>query len=111
MVKLSGSGYFNEVLPPNSGNAVSFEISASTTATEVKSGASRLAARRGVFIKNYSDTVMLWGFSDSSCYIPLEAETTGGDGGQIWVDVGDNQSVYIKTVAGSGKTAACAEVV
>lgn len=106
-----GSGYFNEPLPPNSGNAVSFTISASTSATEVKSGSNRLDKRRGIYLQNQSDTVVKWGFSSSTCYNKLAADTDAdGNGGHIWLDIGDNQAVYLQAESGSGKTVACNEV-
>jgi hypothetical protein len=109
---LQGSGYYNEVLPPNTGEAISFAESCSTTAIEVKNGSNRLEQRRGVFLQNRSDVVILWGFSSSSCVIPLSAESTSGsgDGGRIFIDVGDQQSIYVKTASGSSKTLACAEI-
>jgi len=110
MSYVSGDGYFNEVKPPNSGNAVSFTESIGTTAVEVRSGASRLEKRRGVYLKNNSDTVMLWGFSNTTCYIPLAAITSGGDGGEIWVDVGDQQAIWVQVAAGSGKELTAAEI-
>jgi len=112
MPEIVGSGYYCEVLPANSGNAVSFTISASTSATEVKASSNRLNGRRGVLLKNRSDVVVLWGFSSTTCYFPLEAEssTSSGDGGSAYVEVGDNQGLYIITASGSSKTVACAEV-
>lgn len=112
MVTVNGSGYFSEILPPNSGLAVGFTVNASGSATEVKNGSNRLAGRRGIYLKNRSDVPVLWGYASDSCVFPLEAESSAsaGDGGSIYIDVGDNQGVYVQASSGSGKTVACAEV-
>lgn len=109
---LLGSGYYNEVLPPNTGGSLSFTESTSTTALEVKGGSVRLSGRRGVYLKNRSDVVIYWGFTDSTCVIPLNAESSAGagDGGEIWIDVGDNQPLWVLSASGSSKIIACAEV-
>jgi|SRR5882672_1552368 len=71
-----------------------------------------LHGRKGLYIKNTSDVVLLWGFSSTSCIIPLATESAPGkaDGGDIWIDVGENQNVYILAISGSSKTAALAEL-
>ena len=78
-----------------------------TTATEVKHGSGRLTGRRGVYIKNTSTVVLYWGFTDASSgaevVFPLSKETAAGDGtgGEIWIDVGDAQAIFIKAASGS----------
>jgi hypothetical protein len=113
MVGVYPNSYYNEPLPPNQGASLSFEITnLGTSAQEVKSGGSRLSGRRGVFIKNRSDVVLKWGFSDTTCTFPLYSESGSalGDGGEIWIDVGDKQAIWIKTVSGSNKTFSGGEI-
>jgi hypothetical protein len=112
-MELVGSGYFNEVIPPNTGNAASFTLSVgSVTATEVKASTNRLTDRRGVFIKNRSTVAILWGFSNSTAYNPLEGESASGagNGGSIFIEVGDKQAVYVIAASGSGNTVSGAEL-
>lgn len=101
------------VEPINSGEAVSGSLtSIGTSAVEVKIGSARLLGRRGVYIKNTSTAVLLWGYTSGACVFPLSKETAAGDGtgGDIWIDVGDQQPVYIKAASGSSNTAAIGEL-
>lgn len=108
MVEKYESGYYNEVLPPNSGGSVTDTITVTTTAQEIKSGSSRLSNRRGVYLQNQSTLTMLWGFDSTDCLMKLAPDTdTDGNGGTIWIDVGDNQPIYIKVASGSGTLAFC----
>lgn len=83
-----------------------------TTAVEVIVGSAKLAGRRGVYIKNTSTAVLFWGFASSACVFPLSKETAAGDGtgGEIWIDVGDAQAIFIKAASGSSNTAAIGEL-
>lgn len=83
-----------------------------TTATEVFYDSVRLPGRRGVYIKNTSTVVLYWGFASAACVFPLSKETAAGDGtgGEIWIDVGDAQPVFIKAASGSSNTAAIGEL-
>lgn len=111
MPRVDGSGAFTEVISPNTGESVSFTISSSTTATEVKNGSNRLSHRRGIYLQNQSAVVVKWGFSSSTCYNYLAPDSsTDGSGGQIWIDIGDNQAIYVQAASGSGNTVACCEI-
>uniref|UniRef100_A0A832I8X7 Uncharacterized protein n=1 Tax=Eiseniibacteriota bacterium TaxID=2212470 RepID=A0A832I8X7_UNCEI len=99
--------------PINEGASLAKSLSSiGSSATEVKHGSNRLTDRRGVYIKNTSTVVLLWGFASDACVFPLSKETAAGDGtgGDIWIDVGDQQPVYIKAASGSSNTAAIGEL-
>jgi hypothetical protein len=83
-----------------------------TTAVEVKYGTGKLAGRRGVYIKNTSTVVLYWGFVSDGCVFPLSKEATAGDGagGDIWIDVGDAQTIFIKAASGTTNTVAIGEL-
>ena len=87
----------------NDGACVSGSLTLSTSAVEAKVGTARVKGRRGVYIKNTSTIVQKWGFSSTTCVHPLTAETASADGkgGDIWIDVGDNQAVFIVAVSGT----------
>ena len=76
--------------------------------------AATLDGRRGVYIKNTSTEVLYWGFSNTSAEVcaPLAAESLAGkgDGGDIWIDVGVHQPIFIKAASGSSNTAAIGEL-
>jgi hypothetical protein len=97
----------------NDGACVSVSLgSIGTSAQEAMVGASRVKGRRGIYIKNTSTVVLYWGFSSSACVFPLSKEASAGDGtgGEIWVDVGDTQPVFIKAASGASNTAAIGEL-
>ena len=102
-----------EINPINEGQCLGLSLgSIGVSAIEIKVGTSRVSDRRGVYIKNTTDVVLKWGFDSATCVFPLTAESSvgKGDGGDIWIDVGDQQPLYIVAVSGSGKTAAIAEL-
>ena len=104
---------FVDVAPIAAGACIGKSLtSIGTTAVAVTVGSVALAGRRGVFIKSTSSVVLYWGFSDSTCVFPLAKETAAGDGtgGEIWIDVGDSQPIFIKAASGSTNTAAIAEL-
>lgn len=71
--------------------------------------ASPIASRKAVYMKNSSNVSVLWGFSDTTCYNELTAEISGGDGGEIVLNISSDVVVYIKTSSDSGKTVTYAE--
>lgn len=85
-----------------------------TTPVEVCFNGTKLNGRRGVYLKNTSVVVLYWGFSSTAANVvfPLAAESVAGkgDGGDIWIDVGDAQAIYIKAASGSTNTAAIGEL-
>jgi hypothetical protein len=84
--------------------ALSFTESVSTTATEVKQGASRMANRRGVYLRNQSDVTILWGFTSGTCVCELSIDD------DIFIMAGDDLSVYVKASSGSSKQVGCIEI-
>ena len=104
---------FVDVAPIAAGACIGKSLtSIGTTAVEVIVGTTKLAGRRGVYIKSTSTVVLSWGFSDSTCVFPLskEAVAADGTGGEIWIDVGDAQAIFIKAASGSSNTAAIGEL-
>ena len=102
-----------DVAPINDGQSASGSLSGiGSSAVAIRVGSGNLLGRRGLYIKNTSDVVLKWGFTTITCVAPLAAETAAGkgDGGEIWIDVGEAQDIFILAVSGSGKTAAIAEL-
>jgi hypothetical protein len=92
------------ILLPFGTGSLSFTESLSTTATEVKSGASALDQRKAVYIRNQSDVKVLWGFSSGTCYCELDIDD------DIVIYAGADLTVYCKAASGSSKTIGCAEL-
>ena len=102
------------VNPIDGGASISGSLGSigASTGIEAKVGVSTLDGRHGVYIKNTSSVVLYWGFSSATCVCPLAAESSAGkgDGGDIWIDVGAHQQVFIKAASGTTNTAAVSEL-